>query len=140
MRAKTLNQYIHTLVELPRVQDFLNQYDSQQTFKCPPVVVVPSCGSLVAALTYSNRLIEVSSWILVDDSETYGVLRHEFAHVIKAHCKLPGTPHGRGYIHSLKNVSPKTWQNDKYWHPTVDIEEARLKIHSKSKTIIDRER
>ena len=140
MRAQTLNQYIHTLVELPRVQDFLNQYDSQQTFKCPPVVVVPSCGSLVAALTYSNRLIEVSSWILVDDSETYGVLRHEFAHVIKAHCKLPGTPHGRGYIHSLKNVSPKTWQNDKYWHPTVDIEEARLKIHSKSKTIIDRER
>ena len=140
MRAQTLNQYIHTLVELPRVQSFLNHYDNQQPFQCPPVVVVPSCGSLVAALTYGNRLIEVSSWILVDDSETYGVLRHEFAHVIKAHCKLPGTPHGRGYIHSLKNVSPKTWQNDKYWLPTVDIEEARLKIHSKSKTIIDRER
>lgn len=140
MRAQTLNQYIHTLVELPRVQGFLNHYDNQRTFQCPPVVVVPSCGSLVAALTYGNRLIEVSSWILVDDSETYGVLRHEFAHVIKAHCKLPGTPHGRGYIHSLKNVSPKTWQNDKYWHPTVDIEEARLMMHPKSKTILNRVR
>ena len=60
--------------------------------------------------------------------------------MIKAHCKLPGTPHCQGYIQSLKNVSPKTWRKYTHWYPNLDIEEARLKIHPKSKTIINRVR
>lgn len=139
MRTESLNTYIKTLAESPRVRGFITQYGNQQ-FKCPPVVVVPSCGSLVAALTYGKNLIEVSSWILVNDFETYRVLRHEFAHVIKAHCEIPGTPHGKEYIQSLKNVSPDTWRKDRHWYPNLDIEEARLKMHPKSKTIINRVR
>ena len=141
MREVTLNRYIQSLVEAPRVQSFLNENNhKQKPFVCPPVIVVPSCGALTAALTYGSRLVEVSSWILESDSETKSILRHEFAHVLKHHCDLPGSAHGRVFIQSLKHVSPKTWRTDKYWYPDNAIEEARLKMHPKSKTIINRVR
>ena len=141
MREVTLNKYMKSLVDKPQVQKFLANKDiNKKPFVCPPIIIVPSCGTLVAALTYGTSLVELSSWILVNDDETKSVLRHEFAHLLKHHCRLSGGAHGKEYVQSLKHVSPKTWRRDKYWYPDTNIEEARLKMHPKSKTILNRVR
>tara|TARA_R110000824_G_scaffold124131_5_gene282352 strand:+ start:175 stop:489 length:315 start_codon:yes stop_codon:yes gene_type:complete len=102
----------------------------------PKIAIVNSCGPLYAAKTYGHSLIEVSSWLLVDEGETLTTLRHECAHILKSKCSLPGTMHGKNYEEALKIISPTLWEYDKFWHPNVKIEEARLLMHPAEKSLL----
>jgi|TARA_R110002110_G_scaffold59812_1_gene168999 hypothetical protein len=138
MKEVTLNRYVHKLIAKEKVRDFVGD-SSDRELVPPTVMIVPSCGPLIAGQTFGKRLIQISSWILVDGDDTVeAVLRHEVAHAVKVHCKLTGDAHGAEFTRSLKHVAPRTWRRDKYWWPTPVIEEARLKIHTKSKSILNR--
>jgi hypothetical protein len=136
MKEATLKSYMQKLMTRDSLKDFIDG-NSSKGLDVPVIYVVPSCGPLVAGQTFGKRLVEISSWVLVDDEATEAVLRHELAHAVKVHCNLQGTAHGAGFIASLKGVSPRKWRTDKYWWPTPAIEEARLKIHTKSKSILN---
>ena len=139
MKEATLKAYVKKLMTKDSLKDFIGD-NSSQGLAAPVIFVVPSCGPLVAGQTFGKKLVEISSWVLVDDEATEAVLRHELAHAVKVHCNLEGSAHGAGFTSSLQSVSPRKWRKDKYWWPTPAIEEARLKIHPKSKSILHRVR
>jgi len=134
VKTDTIINYIENVLRDDVVGCFLAKHMAQLII--PEVVIVPSCGPRAAALTYGHRRIEVSSWLLVDEEETFLVARHECAHVVQDICKIPGTPHGKAYTNVLKIVSPQSWREDKYWVPNIRIEEARRKLHPKSKSLL----
>lgn len=134
MTLSEINSYVQHVLTKPKVQGYLD--NKQYTLFMPKVSIVNSCGPLYAAMTYGHGLIEVSSWLLVDKDETLRTLRHECAHVLKNKCSMPGSAHGRGFTQALKMISPRLWRRDKFWHPNDKIEDARLLMHPKSKTLI----
>ena len=73
----------------------------------PSFEVVLSCGPKVAGLTYGKHVVN-----------------------------LPGSHHGKEYSSALRIVSPELWRDDKHWYPNTKIEEARLKIHTTSKSLL----
>ena len=139
MRQTTIENYLAKVLSTDKIKEFLQKNDSAD-MKLPHILVVPTCGSLVAGQTIGDKLIRLSSWLLVDEEETLSVIRHEASHALKVHSKLAGSSHGSGFTQALKLVAPRTWRKDKYWYPNPEIEDARLKIHTRSKTILDRVR
>jgi len=134
VKINEIDNYIEALLSKDTVQELLEE--NKTSIQKPVVRIVPSCGPRWAALTYSDKLIEISSWIIVDPIATLSVARHEFAHILANGCKLPGTSHGRSYTYALKHVAKRTWRKDKYWYPSPKIEEARLKIHTTAKSLL----
>ena len=139
MRQSTLEKYLAKVLTTDRVKDFLQQYN-RPDIELPYIMVVPTSGSLIAWQTIGDKLIRLSSWLLVDEEETLSVIRHESSHVLKVHGKLQGGSHGSGFTKALKIISPRTWRKDKHWYPNPEIEDARLRIHTRSKSILDRVR
>lgn len=130
-----MTNYLKSLLnQNNQLKELLDSYDTSFT-TLPTIVIKPSCGARVGALTYGHSLIEVSSWMLEDTNSLVSTLRHEFAHVVKSKCRLNGPPHGSNWIKCLQAVSPTTWQIDKHWIPTLSIEEKRLRIHPKAKRL-----
>ena len=103
----------------------------------PRIWITPTCGSSTAGQTwlYDNGEsdIELSSWILISGSETYRVLRHEFAHTVKHYAGLEGKSHGKGFTIALKAVSLRRWRKDRHWHSDSQIDEERLRCHPRLK-------
>ena len=137
VRQSTIEKYLTKVLTTDRVKEFLKQ-NNRPDMKIPHIIVVPTCGSLVAGQTIGDKLIKLSSWLLVDEEETLSVIRHESSHALKVHSMLTGGSHGAGFTQALKTVSPRTWRKDKYWYPNPEIEDARLRIHKRSKHILNR--
>ena len=126
--------YLRSLLDQTILQDFLRIH--KMSFSTlPKILIKPTCGAKVGAQTYGQSLIEVSSWMLEDTNSLASTLRHEFAHVIKSKGGFKGSPHGTGWLTCLQAVSPVTWDVDKHWIPTEDIEKKRLELHPKSKKL-----
>ena len=126
--------YTHHILNAPHVQTYLST--GSYELSMPKISIVSSCGPLYAAKTYGHSLIEVSSWLLVDEGETLTTLRHECAHILKNKCRLEGEPHGKSYTEALKIVSPTSWEYDKFWHPNATIEEASVLMHPTEKSLL----
>ena len=139
VRQTTIEKYLAKVLTTDRVKEFL-QHNDMPNIELPAIMIVPTCGPLIAGQTIGDKLIRLSSWLLVDEEETLSVIRHESSHALKVHSKLAGGSHGSGFIQALKLVSPRTWRNDKHWYPNPEIEDARLRIHTRSKSILDRMR
>ena len=131
---KDMKEYLRELLAQPQLQLFLKSCNASFVYM-PTIVIKPTCGVRVGALTYGQHLIEISSWMLGNDNSLASTLRHEFAHVVKSKCGLSGTPHGSNWVKCLQAISPVTWQIDRHWIPTVSIEEKRLKIHPRAKRL-----
>ena len=134
LAKKDMKAYMDEVLLKDRVLEYLDENNIHLTL--PSFEVVLSCGPKVAGLTYGKRLIKLSSWVTVDEEETLRVIRHEAAHVVKHVVKLPGSHHGKEYSSALRIVSPELWREDKHWYPNTTIEEARLKIHTTSKSLL----
>lgn len=130
-----MTDYLKSLLnQNNQLKEFLDYHNTSFT-TLPTIVIKPSCGARVGALTYGHSLIEVSSWMVEDTNSLASTLRHEFAHVVKSKCRLNGPPHGSNWLKCLQTISPVTWQIDKHWIPTLSIEEKRLRIHPKAKRL-----
>lgn len=109
----------------------------QKPYHIPHVYISNTCGVGIAGQLwyYENEpsLLELSSWILVDETETRRTVRHELAHDIKTFCGMAGNVHGRGFNQALKAVSNKRWKKDKHWHSNSKIDLARQKFHPRTK-------
>ena len=137
MRLNTpedMKEYLSGLLDQPQLQLLLKSCNTSFT-SMPTIVIKPTCGARVGALTYGQHLIEISSWMLGNDDSLASTLRHEFAHVVKSKCGFRGSPHGSNWLKCLQSISPVTWQIDKHWIPTASIEERRLKIHPRAKRL-----
>lgn len=131
---KDMKEYLRELLAQPQLQLFLKSCNASFMYM-PTIVIKPTCGSRVGALTYGQSLIEVSSWMLEDANSLASTLRHEFAHVIKSKCRLNGPAHGENWLKCLQVIAPVTWQVDKHWIPTESIEKKRLEIHPRAKRL-----
>lgn len=145
---QALRKYFRSLLEVPRIQDFLNECRKKHAYKLtrsdfivetsggelilPKLRIVDSAGVRYAGLAHTDMSIDMSRWILVDGSQAKAVLRHELAHLLHYYSKLGDRPHGKTFRMILKVVSPRTWRQDTHWYPTPVIEKARMKIHPKS--------
>ena len=94
---KDMKEYLRELLAQPQLQLFLKSCNASFMYM-PTIVIKPTCGSRVGALTYGQSLIEVSSWMLEDANSLASTLRHEFAHVIKSKCRLNGPAHGENWL------------------------------------------
>ena len=130
-----MTDYLKSLLDQNNQLKYLLMSHNTSFVSLPTIVIKPSCGARVGALTYGHSLIEVSSWMLEDTNSLASTLMHEFAHVVKSKCGLPGTPHGSNWVKCLKIISPITWAIDKHWIPTESIEKKRLAIHPTAKKL-----
>jgi len=80
-----------------------------------------------AGFTVGVTQVHIAQWILADESEAKGVVRHEVAHLVQHYQAggKPSRPHGKEFTQALKLVSPKTWRRDRYWHDNPIILKAR---------------
>lgn len=85
-----------------------------------------------AGFTVGVTQVHIAQWILSDESEAKGVVRHEVAHLLQHYIAggKPCRPHGKEFTEALKIVSPKTWRRDRYWHDNDTIVQARKECES----------
>ena len=78
-----------------------------------------------AGCTIGVTQVHIAQWILADESEAKGVIRHEVAHLVQHYEHGQCRPHGKEFTKALKIVSPNTWRKDRHWHDNPEIAEAR---------------
>ena len=137
---KQLQKYVDKIYRHSRVQDYLYSNCQGLTLALdgdsPTVWVSDTCGVRTAGqiwCNYDRMDIELSSWILVDEKQTQGVLRHELAHAIVFLCEFGGSSHGREFTQALKLTSPRLFRRDRYWHDTPAVYTERKKYHPKTR-------
>ena len=135
-RIHDYDEYVIGLIQKDSVRQFLEECNIK-TIKLPRIFKADTCGVNVAGQTWiyknGDSDIELSSWILVDIKETKRVIRHEFAHILKSACKLPGTAHGKTFNKTLNIVSPIYWRKDRHWYSSEKIDEVRQLFHPRMK-------
>ena len=139
MQKRTAEKYFNQLLMNPKVIQFLEDLgfrqlfikrDNQGNIISPRLEVVEKTGgALVAGEAYGSHKVCIAKWILADDKQTRGVIRHEMAHLLHKFSKMGGFSHGQEFNSILKLMSPNRWRKDKNWYPTVQIEKARAKVH-----------
>jgi len=95
----------------------------------------------VAGYAQGCTQVHIAEWILADESEAKGVVRHEVAHIlqhyqcIRDNWPLP-QPHGKTFTSALKIVAPNTWRKDRHWVDNPNIEKARKECKHKPTKIL----
>ena len=134
-RDRRLEKYIIYLLTRKSVKIMFTAV--QKVYYIPQIYISNTCGVGVAGqLWYYEEepsILELSSWILVDEEETRRVIRHELAHDIKTFCGMVGKVHGRGFNQALRAVSKKRWKKDRHWYTNGKIDLARKKFHPRIK-------
>ena len=87
-------------------------------------------GGKAAGYTIGVTQVHIAQWILADESEAKGVVRHEVAHLVQHYEHGPCRPHGKEFTKALKLVSPTNWRRDKYWHDSPEVAQARKECES----------
>jgi hypothetical protein len=137
----SLTKYFHELVEHPRIQQYAQDHQTARSkfvtknngnIILPILSVVNTAGVRYAGVAHTCVSIDVSRWILEDETEAKAVVRHEVAHLLHHYSKTGGRAHGKEFHATLKVVSPKTWRKDRHWYPNPVIEKARTKAHPTS--------
>ena len=98
-------------------KDFLPELSIDNTIK--------GFRAQVAGFTVGVSQVHIAQWILADESEAKGVVRHEVAHLVQHYQAGGGRPHGKEFTKALKLVSPKTWRRDRHWRDNPLIIKAR---------------
>jgi hypothetical protein len=87
--------------------------------------LIKGYGGRAAGYTMGVTQVHIAQWILADESEAKGVVRHEVAHLVQHYEHGQCRTHGKEFTKALKLVSPTNWRNDRYWHDTPIICKAR---------------
>lgn len=89
--------------------------------------------SKVAGFAVGTSAIHVANWILKDECQAKGVIRHEVAHLLQHYEQAGCRPHGKEFTKALKVVSPNTWRRDRHWYDNAEIAEARKESEHNNK-------
>ena len=95
----------------------------------------------VAGFCQGCTQVHIAEWLLADESQAKGVVRHEVAHIlqhyqyIREDWPLP-QPHGKTFTSALKIVSPTSWRKDRHWQDNPSIEKARKECKTKPNKIL----
>lgn len=93
-----------------------------------PTITINFKSKRYAAFAHFDHSISMTKWIMKDRQEAYSTIRHELAHNIVYWLKLPCViSHGKEFKRILRQIAPRTWQNDLHWHMTEAISLAREK-------------
>ena len=79
----------------------------------------------VAGFTVGVSQVHIAQWILANESEAKGVIRHEVAHLVQHYLNGECQHHGKEFTSALKVVSPRSWRKDRHWHDSPEIAKAR---------------
>ena len=107
--------FVYDAAMQPAVRSFLEENGDSGAIPLllPRLLVLPTCGALVAGRAFDIDVIEISSWMLGDRSQAEGTLNHELAHCLVAWCKLrDSSEHGERFQQALKAIAPLTWRRD----------------------------
>jgi predicted SprT family Zn-dependent metalloprotease len=130
-----LQNYADSIFYKPKVYNFIFNCSAIKLGDSPTVYVSGTCGSGTAGQVWCNPAyidIELSAWILIDQKQTQGIIRHELAHAIVYLCNLKGSHHGRGFTQALKLTSPRLFRRDRHWRDTPAVYTERKKYHPKT--------
>ena len=90
----------------------------------------------VAGFAVGTSGIHIANWILKDESEAKGVVRHEVAHLVQFYKYDTCKPHGKEFTSALKIVSPTSWRKDRHWRDNPNIAKARKECKAKPNKIL----
>ena len=95
----------------------------------------------VAGYAQGCSQVHIAEWILADESQAKGVVRHEVAHILQHYQNIRenwplSNPHGKTFTSALKIVSPTSWRKDRHWLDNPHIEKARKECKAKPKKIL----
>ena len=135
---KGIKKYFLEVLNKDSVVRVINECGKQRNTKMykdfmPEIIIdntIKGFRTQVAGFTVGVSQVHIAQWILADESEAKGVVRHEVAHLVQHYQAEGGRPHGKEFTKALKLVSPKTWRRDKYWHDNPLIINARKECES----------
>ena len=92
-------------------------------------------GDGVAGFTHGCTQVHIAEWILADEGEAKGVVRHEVAHLVQFYKDAKCKPHGKEFTSALKIVAPSSWRKDRHWVDNPNIAQARKECKAKPNKI-----
>jgi len=114
-------------------KEYLQKYANQLRDKYYPAmprvfVDIAKMDPRAGGKAIGSSFIELPKWMLADKAEAKATIRHEITHNIVNWLGLPKViSHGKEFHQILKQIAPRTWQNDLRWYASEAITEARIK-------------
>ena len=119
------------MMRLSTLQKYCLEFQEKHYPNMPKigVVIEELPPQLAGRASYYRRKIEIAPWQLADKEEAKSTIRHELVHCIVGYLKLEiRISHGKEFKKILREIAPRTWSNDMYWHYTPAITAAREKL------------
>ena len=135
--------YFDATLNKSKVREAINEVNSSkpkmlQEFK--PTISIDKqfkgFGDGVAGFTHGCTQVHIAEWILADEAEAKGVVRHEVAHLVQFYKYDTCKPHGKEFTSALKIVSPTSWRKDRHWRDNPNIAKARKECKAKPNKIL----